>query len=325
MKEKPFVRIIFDFNGESGFTVRSKRYQTVIRFFSSTANDGQEGYFKITKIQDVMREEPVLFDVNPDLSPSENRKRQHNRFSVILDDLESWKLITSRGAKNDKDGADTKEYKITNIGRIIALIVRYYNSENKDDVYEKFYDNWMLNLKKIHTSLGLFLALYLQKCKNNGLFNIFVDNFIHSTICVWNERVRNENDLLTQMALLKTGDCDKNKILLGLWFDSLCQLDESVRFLFLDHLRIHINRHIEKMVEDVDKFELKRYEKREIDNCVIAEFQCSCCNFPQYNEFPVVLYIIHFFIEEDENIDDLIAMIKCDNCGENDFVLNPLI
>ncbi len=324
MKEKPFVRIIFDFNGESGFTVRSKRYQTVIRFFSSTANDGQEGYFKITKIQDVMRDERVLFDVNPDLSPSENRKRQHNRFSVILDDLESWKLITSRGAKNDKDGADTKEYKITNIGRIIVLIVRYYNSENKNDVYEKFYDNWMLNLKKIQTSLGLFLALYLEKCKSNGLFSIFVDNFIHSTIRVWNERVRNETDLLTQMALLKTGDYRKNKILLGVWLESLYELDYSMIVLFLDHMRIHLNRIIEKRVEDLDKYELKRYEKRELDTHIIAENKCSSCNFPKYMEFPVVNYLIYIFVK-DEKIDDLIATIKCDNCGKNNLVLNPVI
>lgn len=131
--------------------------------------------------------------------------------------MERWKWITSRGAKNIKDGADTKEYRITNMGCIFALIIKYYNSENKHDVYDEFYDKWMLNLKKFPTSLGIFLVIYLEKCKSNGVFNIFVDNFVHSTVLELNERVRNENDMLTQMALLKTDDDDiKNRTLLGL-------------------------------------------------------------------------------------------------------------
>jgi hypothetical protein len=210
LREKSSSKQIFDFDGCTGFTVRSKRYQAVISFFSSSSSEGHDGYFKITKVQDIMKEEPILFDVNPDLTPSENKKRQHNIFSIILDDLDEWKLIASSGDKNDKDGADTKEYKITNVGRIFALIIKYYNSENKHDVYEEFYDKWMLRLEKFQTSLGLFISIYSEKCKSNGVFNILVDNYIHSSIREWNARVRNENDMLTQMALLKTNATDKN-------------------------------------------------------------------------------------------------------------------
>jgi hypothetical protein len=233
-------------------------------------------------------------------------------------------LISSRGAKTITGGAPTKEFTITRLGRIFSLIARYYGSENRQEVYDKFYDNWMLNLKKFPTSLNFFLVTYLEKCKSNGLFHIFVDNFIHSTIREWNERVRNENDLLTQMALIKTDDEDKNKILLGLWLYSVCQLDDSVRILFLEHMRIHINRFIEKRVEALDKYELKRYENREHDNHIIAELKCSSCNIPKYMELPVVNYLIHIFVK-DENIYGLIATIKCDNCGKNDLVINPII
>jgi hypothetical protein len=325
LREKSSSKQIFDFDGCTGFTVRSKRYQAVISFFSSSSSEGHDGYFKITKVQDIMKEEPILFDVNPDLTPSENKKRQHNRFSIILDDLEEWKLIASRGAKNDKDGADTKEYKITNVGRIFALIIKYYNSENKHDVYEEFYDKWMLRLEKFQTSLGLFISIYSEKCKSNGVFNILVDNYIHSSIREWNARVRNENDMLTQMALLKTNATDKNKVLLGLWLDSLYELDYPVMYLFLNHMRIHLNRIIEKRVEEVNKYELKRYEKRNLDNQIIAEFQCTFCNFPQYMEFPVVIYLKRFFDKENKDIDELIAEMKCDNCGDDGLTLNQII
>jgi hypothetical protein len=234
-------------------------------------------------------------------------------------------LISSRRAKTITGGAPTKEFKITRLGCIFSLITRYYDSENRQEVYDKFYDNWMLNLKKFPTSLNFFLVTYLEKCKSNGLFHIFVDNFIHSTIREWNERVRNENDLLTQMALIKTDDEDKNKILLGLWLYSVCQLDDSVRILFLEHMRIHINRFIEKRVEALDKYELKRYENREHDNHIIAELKCSSCNIPKYMELPVVNYLMCIFVK-DEETDDLIANIKCDNCDKKGFLtLNPII
>lgn len=95
--------------------------------------------------------------------------------------------------------------------------------------------------------------------------------------------------------------------------------------LFLDHMKIHLNRVIEKRVEELNKYELKRYEKRNLDNYIIAEFQCSFCNFPQYEVLPVVLYIMCIFIKEDKQIDALISRLKCDNCGETDLALNPII
>ena len=63
-------------------------------------------------------------------------------------------------------------------------------------------------------------------------------------------------------------------------------------------MRIHINRVIEKRVEELNKYELKRYEKRNLDSHVIVELQCSFCNFSQYMELPVVIYIVRIFIKK---------------------------
>jgi hypothetical protein len=90
-------------------------------------------------------------------------------------------------------------------------------------------------------------------------------------------------------------------------------------------MRIHLNRIIEKRVEEVNKYELKRYEKRNLDNQIIAEFQCTFCNFPQYMEFPVVIYLKRFFDKENKDIDELIAEMKCDNCGDDGLTLNQII
>ena len=127
------------------------------------------------------------------------------------------------------------------------------------------------------------------------------------------------------MTLVKVDDEQKNKILLKLWLESLYELDDYVMVLFLNHIRIHIEKTIEKRVEEFSKYKLKRYKKRNLDNHVIAEFQCSSCNFPQYNEIPVVLYIMRIFIKEDEQIDNLTSRLKCENCDENELALNTLI
>ncbi len=323
MKEKSFVKRIFEFDEKKSFTDRSKRYQIIIQFFSSA---DEKSYFKITKIQKVLlNEAPSLFDVDETKNLSENMKKEHNRFKKMLDDLELWGLITSNETKSIKGEVKTKEYRLTKSGQLFALIIKYFKSENKFAVSEKFYENWKANLEKFPTSLGRFLAIYLEKCKNIGLFDVFVDNFINPAIGVWNERVRNENDLLTQMTLIKTDDFNKNKALLDLWLKSLIELDCSVRILFLNHMRIHINRIIEKKVEEIEKYELKRYEKRGLDRHIIAEFQCSFCNFPKYYEFPVVFYLICIFSNQHEQIDSEISRLKCDNCEENNLVLNLII
>ncbi len=315
-----FIKKIFDLDDNKAFKNKAQRYQHIIRFF--LADESRS--FKITDIQkEVLNEPSEVFNVDKSLNPSQIRVNYNPQFNKYLHELEDWKLLTSNPAKG-RGGTDTREYQLSKRGKTFALMIEYIHSKNKQDVYNKLFVDWKSYFTEFSTSLDLFCLKYLDKCKELRLFDEFADFFIHSSIYD-NQHIRNPADLFTQMTLVKVDDEQKNKILLRLWLESLYELDDSAMVLFLNHIRIHIHRAMENRVEEFSKYELKRYEKRNMHNNVIAEFQCSVCNFPQYNEIPVVLYIMRIFIKEDAQIDNLISRLKCENCGENELALKPLI
>ncbi len=315
-----FIKKIFDLDADKTFKNKAQRYQHIIRFF--LADESRS--FKITDIQEeVLKEASEVFNVDKSLNPSQIKKNYNPQFNKYLHELEDWKLLISNPAKG-RGGTDTREYQLTKSGKTFALMIEYIHSKNKQDMYNKLFVDWKSYLTEFSTSLDLFCLKYLDKCKESRLFDEFADFFIRSAI-YGNQNISNPADLFTQMALVKVDDEQKNKILLRLWLESLYELDDSAMVLFLNHMRIHIHRAMENRVEEFSKYELKRYEKRNMDNHVIAEFQCSFCNFPQYHEIPVVLYIMRIFIKEDAQIDNLISRFKCDNCGENELALKPLI
>jgi hypothetical protein len=314
------VKKVFDLDIDNKSN-KSQRYRLIIQFF--LIDEGRP--FKITEIQEgVLSKAPEVFKVDRTKNPSNIKNNQNHQFNGYLKDLVEWKIITSNPTKSNKGGIDTKEYKLSTFGKTFALIIEFHLSEKNQDNYYKLFNYWKTYLNEFSTSLDLFCLSYLDKCKENGFFNEFVNFFIKS-ILSGNPNIRNNVDLFTQMILVKFNDEPKNQTLFDLWKKSFDELDEKNQELFLYHTSIHMNRMIAIDAYDFAKYELKRYEQRFMSDCIITEFYCSKCrsNY-KYIEMSVLLYISYIFNQPDKIVKGILENLKCENCRDNKYKMTTV-
>jgi hypothetical protein len=320
-----FKEKIFDLDANNKPTNKAQRYQHIVKFFLNNENRS----FKITEIQDVAITSPEIFKVDiyreryrekhkgKDAPVSQIKKNLNHQFNKYLRDLEEWGLVSSRPAKSIKGGTETKEYTLSKLGKIFALIIEFDSTEEKQYTYDKLFDYWKSYLSDFSTSLDLFCLKYLDRCKERGIFNEFACLFMNA-IKNGNQHIRNNSDLFTQMTLVKTNEMKKNQNLLGLWEKSFDELDEGIKELFLNHMSIHINRIIAINAYDYARYESKRYERRYLSDCIIAEFCCPCCHsYCEYVEVSVLSYMSYIFNQPTIMVKRILDGLKCKNCEAN--------
>jgi hypothetical protein len=319
LSSKPgFIYNIFDKDISGNYTNKAHRYQYIINFFLNDENR----FFKITEIQDILFKVPIIFNVDLSKNPSDIRKNQNRQFNTFLTELKDWKIITSNPAKSIKGETNTKEYKLSKFGKTLALIIEFILSDKKQENYNELFNYWKIYLNDQPASLDLFCLVYLDKCKERGLFDEFADFFVNS-ILYRNQYIRNNIDLFTSLILVKFKDEQKNKDLFEVWRKSIDELDEKTRELFLNHMSIHINRMIAINAYDFAKYELKRYKRRYLSDCVIAEFCCTGGHSPyHYIEISVFSYMSYVFNQPDFRIKKILKDLKCETCKENKFFIS---
>ncbi len=309
-----FTKKIFELDTNSGFKNKAQKYQHIIKSFLVDENRS----FKITEIQDrVLEEYSKLFKVEGPIS-SQIKKNQNHQFNKYLHELEEWKLLASNTAKG-RGGIDTKEYRLTNIGKTFALIIEYIHSKNKQNEYDKLFDNWKSYLTEYSTSLDLFCLKYLDKCKKSRFFNEFADFFIKSAIYS-SQHIRTPADLFTQMTLVKVDDEKKNKTLFDMWRRCYYELDNETQNLFSNHMSMYLNRITMLNAGDCGACESKRYESRINSDGVIAEFYCNICKSSyEYVIVNVLSYISYVFNQPDLTLKEFFDNLKCEGCKKDEF------
>jgi hypothetical protein len=115
-------------------------------------------------------------------------------------------------------------------------------------------------LSEYHSSLDLFCMIYLDKCKEEGLFEEFVGYYIKSFKYGKDHDIQSVNDLFTQMTLVKFENNETNKKLFNNWKVSFEELYKETKILFVNHPRLHINRKILYEIQDYPGYEIKRLE-----------------------------------------------------------------
>jgi hypothetical protein len=128
------------------------------------------------------------------------------------------------------------------------------------------------------------------------------------------------------MTLFGLIDKQKNQILLYLWKTTCEELDDTIRILFFNHIRIHINRSIARKVSDYAGYEMKRYDIRHRCDLVIAEFHCSSC----HSNFKYVVVSINSFIslvfnQVDKIVEHTIKDLTCKKCGVRKFEMTAVV
>jgi hypothetical protein len=318
-----FIKKIFELEKDKkNFKNKAKKYQHILKFFLIDENVS----FKITTIQDkVLDEAPDIFKVDRTQKQSVIKKNKNKTFNAYFEDLEGWSLILSNSTKSIRGGVNTKEYQLSRLGKTFALISEFILCENKQNIYERLFNDWKSYLTVAPASLDLFCLKYLDKYKQSRQFNEFAKFFVNNQI-YQNLYIQNSKDLFTQMTLVKFDEEQKNQTLLELWIKSYYDLDEKTRQLFSNHMRIHLNKMIAINVHNYTEYEIKRYEKLQLLGNVIAEFRCSYCKSCfKYVAIRVISYISYAFIQKDAQIEHYLKNLKCEKCEGNKFHLTMVI
>jgi len=224
-----------------------------------------------------------------------------------------WKIIESIADESSRGGVKTRKFRLSVFGKMVASMIETILTENKKAAYDKLFDLWKSHLTLYPSSLNSFCINYLDKCKEKGLFDEFVNFYITSFTSGKNRPIKNTNDLFTQMILVTFEDDIRNLILLDIWKQSFGALDENTRQLFCYYMKIYLNRTTLNEVFDFGKYEQKRFEIKDKIDKVIVKSNCMVCTNVQYNTIDVISYVSYLFGQPDEKMRESLSTLKCNH------------
>ncbi len=96
------------------------------------------------------------------------------------------------------------------------------------------------------------------------------------------------------MIFVKFEDNHKNLSLFNIWKKSFDELNENIRVLFTNYMRIYLNRITLSKANNYREYELERFEVRNKTDQVIVEERCSFCLNFQYVSVNVNSYLSFF-------------------------------
>jgi len=247
----------------------------------------------------------------------ENREKTLRKY---FEELTSWKLLESRETDKEKGTGKTLEYKLTDFGQLIALVINidYDMSKNK---YDSLYQYLLSYFTHQSYSLDELCIRYLKKCKAVNLFEPFARN-IKKNLIYYNEVIRNEHDFFTYMILLRTGNIQTDEALWKMWKESLSELDPNHRKHLYHNLKLKVERIIEQKATNYSEYERIRYAIRDKVGHIPVESYCAKCNDYtkcSYRPVPLQSYLASLFYDPEILTDFLSTSMKCIVCNESRF------
>ena len=314
-----FFKQIFktDVNGKQA--IRSLYYQNILRYFLRDPS-------KYLKVQMVAKSLITVVPIrhrktkNRNESPSEIIENRGKTLRKYFQELTSWNLLESRETDKEKGSGKTFEYKLTDFGRLIALVIDidYDMSKNKYDILYQYLLSYFTHESY---SLDEFCIRYFEKCKAANLFEPFARN-IKKDLIYYNEVIHNEHDFFTYMILLRTGDIQIDEALWKMWKESLSELDPNHRKHLYHNLKLKVENIIEENAENYSEYERIRYAIRDKVGHIPIESYCAKCNDYtkcSYHPVPLQSYLASLFYDPEILTEFLSISKKCLVCNESRF------
>ncbi len=106
-------------------------------------------------------------------------ERQNVQFQSYLNDLNFCQLIESEQVPSENnDFLMIDAYRLSVSGITLALISKAQNNDNNSNFHDEIYPWWKKHFDEhSSSSLDLFCKNYLYECKEQGLFDVFVQAF----------------------------------------------------------------------------------------------------------------------------------------------------
>jgi hypothetical protein len=218
---------------------------------------------------------------------------------TYLDLLESRNVIST-------NTEDTKEYRFTKLGRLIALLIKQIKIEHPriDEIYNQslaYYDG-------LNNSVAKFCSIFFRKCyeKDRKLFGIIVNRLVETLLYTSN----NKNAFMIWMK--KTQAFYNHPVMWELFkesFDELGKRSMEHKNMFLYELKLEIEDAHEYKSRNLRSFEDLRCKVRMDQNLIAIEGYCKVC----MQFIPCVVSLLDYlqsYVEEPDNSN----RAECPNC-----------
>ena len=174
-------------------------------------------------------------------------------------------------------GGSTSYYRNSDSGNILAWLIEYLKSEKKDIAVKTLYDIWIKNFEKIDSSLEKFMRIFFRKFYEQKVFEKFIICYLLRVI---NETyVKDWTNLLNYLTHPFNQTVEDLKLYMKIWEESIAELDEESRKMFLYRLKLDIEVKVESKVVNYKSYEEIRFEIRENHEQICVEGICESCNY----------------------------------------------
>lgn len=216
----------------------------------------------------------------------ENTQRRTKDKVNRLIDLFLMKIVDY--TKESKGTSLLPLFEYTKLGLFFAFLIESYDPNKRASAESEIYDlfvNSMFRIKEYSSSINIFYHSFFNKSKENGFFGDIV--WIFRQILDSGKRIMTAEMLFSLSLFPRFKDEDKERLFLKIWALTIRCMDQKTRELFYLHLKLEIERRMERLVLDAKQYEELQYKYR--DRVDIVALECFCKNCNLYFYLPINL------------------------------------
>jgi hypothetical protein len=241
--------------------------------------------------------------------------------------LSFFGLVEIAMVQHDKNRSKKVEaYKLSNFGKAISIFVKTQDKNFGPQLCNEVYNYWKIYFDDKPYSLDIFCNHYFLACDESGILGRFIKVFIDYFFDM--HYILSYSELFTNMIFFRFKDDESNnKKLWEFWKTSVIKLEDK-RNLFFHHLKLYIDRFIEKKVRDFSKYENARFENKSNAKFVTIEVICkNCPKEYEYLKIPIIYFLKGYFFNDYRILSNYLEVTSysCQQCKKVEFEFQDLI
>jgi hypothetical protein len=242
------------------------------------------------------------------------------RIKGKVEDLVNIGLLEQIGRVKELKGDGTVPiFQFTIIGQFVAWIVESLDVSKREYAINQLYILFQDHLRNIPSSTDTFCSVYYRKCKEYGLFGVFVDRM--KELLESDFPIMNRQGFFQRLLILPQNNMDSEIDFLTIWNDTILELELDTRLHFFHHIKLDIERKAEDECHVFGEFEKIRFEYRDNPNSVTVEGHCKHCGLYTIAKFSLDKYIQSAF----KAFTNEMIVMTCSNCKKDGSVEFPIL
>jgi hypothetical protein len=290
-KTQGFV-VFFNENEDGSLSKKTLLYRDILRFYIAKDFELYVKPRELTKW--LLNNNLEFFDSYS--GPYENRTNISNRIEnrlervkACLDSMIDMDLLVHRQTKSSKGDSTTIEYALSGLGWLISLFIESLETPKRTEIYTKISEIFEKFFSDEPSSVDAFCLVYFKNLKEHGLFEEHIDSIKHF---FFSSEV-SYHDLLKYLLCFPLSSDKSGKERWKIWKQSLDQLPEFTKGLFLYQLKLYFDRIMERHVRSIQRYELERIAIASLEKLtqIVIELECKKCEIYYAASVGILAYL----------------------------------